>query len=449
MAETWVFKKTLDKSFLSSFQAQEDKILEIKGVLRIDDGYPVEFYRVRYKAIPPKMYKVFAIVNGEALQLYDASATWNSYIRRDVTFDEPIVDTDGTKQLFIAWLQTNAVKASACTAKAIINGETIIDLTQDTVTADKMVSGVTAHDKSGKQITGTMGELAGLAYTGGAITTHGSGGSYLIPASYFLEDTRYVKGNDETVVNVTIPRTKFGDATVADVVKGKTFSSSEGIAQTGTYVPLDTSDATVTAGDMAYGVVAYGKNGKVYGTINPIDGTSEKAWSDSTIGFEGGLGEIQLAKRIPFPGTLFREGSTVILRALPSEFGNATAADVAKGKTFTSAAGLKVTGTAEGSSARPVNFGIENTDFTEVWIGYAEYPHNRMSSTTVSNGQNTWVAVEEGSGIVIANTEFDGSEFDVVPPSGGYITEAASRPDVTTFIVDSSLDGKTVELLMK
>ena len=49
---------------------------------------------------------------------------------------------------------------------------------------------------------------------------------------------------------------------------------------------------------------------------------------------------------------LFREGSTVILRASPSEFGDATAADVAKGKTFTSAAGLKVVGTAGG--AEPV-----------------------------------------------------------------------------------------------
>lgn len=38
--------------------------------------------------------------------------------------------------------------------KVAINGKTILDLTQDTVTADKMVSGVTAHDKSGKQITG-------------------------------------------------------------------------------------------------------------------------------------------------------------------------------------------------------------------------------------------------------------------------------------------------------
>ena len=220
------------------------------------------------------------------------------------------------------------------------------------------------------------------------------------------------------------------------------------VTYNGTEIPLrgyDTSDATVTAGDMAYGVVAYGKNGKVYGTIDPIDSTGEKAWSDSTVAFHGGLEEIQLAKRIPSPGTLFRNGSTVILRASPSEFGNATAADVAKGKTFTSAAGLKAVGTAE---ARAVSIGIENTDFTEVWVGYASYPHNRMVSDTVSNGQTFWMSVEEGSEIVVVNTAFDGEEFNVVP-SGGYITEAVSTPNVTTFIVDYSLNGKIVELLMK
>lgn len=220
--------------------------------------------------------------------------------------------------------------------KVIINNEVILDLTQDTVTADKMVSGVTAHDKSGKQITGSMEELAGLAYTGGAITTPGSGGSYSIPASYFLEDTRYVKGNDETVVNVTIPKTKFG---------------------------------------------------------------------------------------------------------------NATAADVAKGKTFTSAAGLKVTGTAEGSSTRMVNIAIENTDFTEVWVGYVGN-HTKMYDDIIAQGQTAWIAVEEGSVIVVVNTAFDGGQFNLVP-DGGFITQAKGRADVAAFIVDYSLNSKTVELLLQ
>lgn len=39
--------------------------------------------------------------------------------------------------------------------KVIYGGETLIDLTGDTVTADKILSGFTAHDKGGSPITGT------------------------------------------------------------------------------------------------------------------------------------------------------------------------------------------------------------------------------------------------------------------------------------------------------
>lgn len=39
--------------------------------------------------------------------------------------------------------------------KVVYAGDTLIDLTADTVSADKLTSGITAHDKSGAVITGT------------------------------------------------------------------------------------------------------------------------------------------------------------------------------------------------------------------------------------------------------------------------------------------------------
>ena len=39
--------------------------------------------------------------------------------------------------------------------KVIYDGEVLIDLTADTITADQLASGITAHDKSGASITGT------------------------------------------------------------------------------------------------------------------------------------------------------------------------------------------------------------------------------------------------------------------------------------------------------
>ena len=44
------------------------------------------------------------------------------------------------------------------------DGTVLLDLTGDTVAADKMVSGYTAHDKSGNQVTGNV--TFATVYTG-------------------------------------------------------------------------------------------------------------------------------------------------------------------------------------------------------------------------------------------------------------------------------------------
>ena len=40
--------------------------------------------------------------------------------------------------------------------KVIVGDEVILDLTADTVTTNALISGITAHDKSGAQITGGL-----------------------------------------------------------------------------------------------------------------------------------------------------------------------------------------------------------------------------------------------------------------------------------------------------
>lgn len=219
------------------------------------------------------------------------------------------------------------------------------------------------------------------------------------------------------------------------------------VTYNGKEIPLrgyDTSDANVTKHDLPLDITAYGPNGKVEGFVDTYGPNESVGCPFNSMTYNSSNKTITVKGDLGTP-IMFRNGCSTTVSVGGDKFGDATAADVAKGKTFTSAAGLKVTGTAE---ERPVSIGIENTDFTEVWVGYAEYPHGHMSSTTVSNGQTAWVSVEEGSGIVIANTAFDGSEFEIVP-SGGFFTESVGRSDVGTFIVDYSLNGKIVELLMK
>lgn len=70
--------------------------------------------------------------------------------------------------------------------KVILGSETLIDLTSDTVTADKLASGITAHDKSGALIEGTN---TFDANTQDATAT---------AAEILLGKTGYVRGNKVT-----------------------------------------------------------------------------------------------------------------------------------------------------------------------------------------------------------------------------------------------------------
>ena len=218
------------------------------------------------------------------------------------------------------------------------------------------------------------------------------------------------------------------------------------VTYNGTEIPLrgyDTSDATVNVVNLAKGVVAYGKDGKVTGVL-PKNTSGVITLNNTTTSADSSYLTI---KGSPEMRMIVSNNTTVQASTALSKFGNATAADVAKGKTFTSAAGLKVTGTAAGSSARAVDIGLENTDFTEVWVGYVRHDGD-MRSTTIPNGQIGWISVEEESVVVVVNTAFDGEEFNLVP-NGGDITKTASTSNVTAFIADYSLSSKIVELLMK
>lgn len=92
-------------------------------------------------------------------------------------------------------------------SKIIYGGNVLIDLTGDTVAADKLLAGITAHGKDGEEITGTC---AYDAATGDATAAEGE---------ILLGKTAYVKGAKKTgtmpnrgAVTGTIAHDKAGNA---------------------------------------------------------------------------------------------------------------------------------------------------------------------------------------------------------------------------------------------
>lgn len=113
----------------------------------------------------------------------------------------------------------------------------------------------------------------------------------------------------------------------------------------GTTVLVDLTEDTVNASDLAEGITAHGANGElVTGTIkegNPTHSVGTPSYSSTT------YAKLISIKATADEDAIIRSGSEFSATASASEFGNATVNDVAKGKTFTSVNGLKLTGTME------------------------------------------------------------------------------------------------------
>lgn len=215
------------------------------------------------------------------------------------------------------------------------------------------------------------------------------------------------------------------------------------VTYNGKEIPLrgyDTSDATVTAGDMARNVIAYGKNGKVTGTLSSVASVFADATSMSQIGNAIEIdAQTTLAKRI------LKQNPLISIIATPSQFGDATAADVAKGKTFTSAAGFKVVGTAAGSSAADVTFDLYNNGFANLVAVYMSKTDGVMD-TTIPNSDHRSITTSEGSMVVLINQDFNGDSIDLVPDNGVHIAQGWRMENVTMFVAGAETNGMNIDV---
>lgn len=221
------------------------------------------------------------------------------------------------------------------------------------------------------------------------------------------------------------------------------------VTYNGTEIPLrgyDTSDATVTADDMASGVVAYGKDGKVTGSTAVIRSGAnfDPGNFSATVSKLSGT-YLRMSDTNKMGKRIIDTGAVVRLMTSFSNFGNATAADVAKGKTFTSKAGLKVTGTATGSSAADVTFDLYNNGFDHLAVVYMSKTDG-VTQTTIPNSDHMAITTSEGSMVVLINQDFNGNTINLVPDNGVSIAQGWRTANVTLFVAGAETNGMDIDV---
>ena len=243
-------------------------------------------------------------------------------------------------------------------------------------TATDLAEGVELIDGAGNIVTGAIPVWVGIG-TQNTTPTYDETTSKIILSAPHNERTIVDPGKMTMRSNAS----NFGDATAADVAKGKTFTSSAGLKVAGTYEPaagIDTSDATATPEDIVSPATAYVNGEKITGSLVPsaIDTTVGTLYVD--VDNDGYL----WFKTPNYNRQVVDKGQSITLRHPVANLGDATAADVAKGKTFTSAAGLKVTGTMEAGG------GGASGDIVKAWVS---------TNVTLASGSSTSAKMNFGT----------------------------------------------------
>lgn len=201
--------------------------------------------------------------------------------------------TDGAETVTVTAIELTNTNDATATAADIASGKTAYakgskltgtntnnaDTSADTVTADKLLSGYTAHDASGTAITGSMDSV----------------GSQTITISDKTAQT-ITKGYHDGTGAAKISDTEAAKITASNIRSGVSILGVTGSLE----AKIDTSDATATAEQILSGKTAYINDTKVTGTMTDNGaqtGTISTASGSVAInaGYHNGSGKVSIS----------------------------------------------------------------------------------------------------------------------------------------------------------
>lgn len=222
----------------------------------------------------------------------------------------------------------------------------------------------------------------------------------------------------------------------SDPIAANDFPARIAAIETGTQLPTLTNPGT--AADMAQGKQLIDQNGEIVtGTLpvrnliggRPYTPTYENMDGQYYIGFRAGHSEDQILKA--GPGNMMLFGNA-------SDFGNATAADVAAGKTFTSEAGVKVSGT--GQFFKILASEITGSGSNQIRATYAGTGFPIAVMVYLSNG----APYEEGStfmlSIVGTGSALCGNDY-MITSEIEYLTASSPTPSNSSVVLGMTQTG--------
>lgn len=192
---------------------------------------------------------------------------------------------------------------------------------------------------------------------------------------------------------------------------------------------LDTSDGTATSGDIANGKIAYVDGEQVTGSLpdyeKPVD-INDATYSEKYCLHKNFTSNIEQASfqigntsvsaiKLSSEATadaIIRNGQTYCHIASAGWFGDAKAADVAAGKTFTSSAGLKITGTSSNfvkatgtTTSETIDTGLSSIEFFEIhYVSSTSVTNGLVQGAYYGNNDTLFFTYANGSSTIFTNT---------------------------------------------